>query len=189
MTSWLRQSLHGAAGASPKASPATTSRADRGQAGQVPLCLRPLCRTRVAHRAGRYRRCRDARTRSRARSSPRATARPNCSTFRSSTRNAGRSPSRGRRRATCSASTSTRSSRAGRSRSARRRLIPEFGGLVATANTALLNAPLPERVKKMEVTEQGIKFNARSRCPTSHSSARSACQPEIEAITSLQPDY
>ena len=39
-------------------------------------------------------------------------------------------------------------------------LIPEFGGLVATNNTALLNPPLPERVKKMEVTEQGIKFNS-----------------------------
>src|SRR5262245_8905936 len=38
-------------------------------------------------------------------------------------------------------------------------LIPEFGGLVATGNTALLNPPLPERVKKMEVTEAGIKFN------------------------------
>ena len=38
-------------------------------------------------------------------------------------------------------------------------LITEFGGLVATNNTALLNPPLPERVKKMEVTEQGIKFN------------------------------
>ena len=38
-------------------------------------------------------------------------------------------------------------------------LIPEFGGLVGTAHTAILNDPLPERVKKMEVTEQGIKFN------------------------------
>jgi len=39
-------------------------------------------------------------------------------------------------------------------------LIPEFGGLVATNNTALLNAPLPERVKKME-------------CPLSPESAKS----------------
>ena len=29
-------------------------------------------------------------------------------------------------------------------------LIPEFGGLVGTGNTAMLNAPLPERVKKLE---------------------------------------
>ena len=44
-------------------------------------------------------------------------------------------------------------------------LIPEFGGLVGTANTALLNEPLPERVKKMEVTEQGIKFNSKITLP------------------------
>jgi amidase len=40
-------------------------------------------------------------------------------------------------------------------------LIQEFGGLVSTAYAALLNDPLPKRVKKMEVTEQGIKFYAR----------------------------
>src|SRR5262245_10195888 len=40
-------------------------------------------------------------------------------------------------------------------------LIPEFGGLVGTAQTALLNDPLPERVKKMEVTEDGIRFNSK----------------------------
>ena len=44
-------------------------------------------------------------------------------------------------------------------------LIPEFGGLVGTGNTAMLNAPLAERVKKMEVTEQGIKFNAKITLP------------------------
>ena len=44
-------------------------------------------------------------------------------------------------------------------------LITEFGGLVATGNTALLNPPLPERVKKMEVTEQGIKFNSKITLP------------------------
>src|ERR1700709_905882 len=31
-------------------------------------------------------------------------------------------------------------------------LIPEFGGLVGTGVTALLNSPLPEHVKKIEVT-------------------------------------
>jgi len=44
-------------------------------------------------------------------------------------------------------------------------LLPEFGGLVGTSNTAMLNPPLPERVKKMEVTEQGIRFNAKITLP------------------------
>jgi len=68
-------------------------------------------------------------------------------------------------------------------------LIPEFGGLVATNNTALLNAPLPERVKKMEVTEQGIKFNGSITLPYEPFIGTLGVSPEIEAITSLQPDY
>jgi amidase len=42
-------------------------------------------------------------------------------------------------------------------------LITEFGGLVATNNTALRKRPLPERVKKMEVTEQGVGAEGLSR--------------------------
>ena len=38
-------------------------------------------------------------------------------------------------------------------------LIPEFGGLVGTTQTAILNEPLPERVRKMEVTRDGIRFS------------------------------
>ncbi|PWT71154.1 MAG: acetamidase [Proteobacteria bacterium] len=68
-------------------------------------------------------------------------------------------------------------------------LIPEFGGLVATNNTALLNPPLPERVKKMEVTEQGIKFNSSITLPYEPFIGTLGVSPEIEAITSLQPDY
>src|SRR5262245_24045042 len=62
-------------------------------------------------------------------------------------------------------------------------LIPEFGGLVATNNTALLNAPLPERVKKMEVTERGIKFNASITLPYEPFIGTLGVSPEIEAIT------
>ena len=68
-------------------------------------------------------------------------------------------------------------------------LIPEFGGLVATNNTALLNPPLPERVKKMEVTEQGIKFSPSITLPYQPFIGTLGVSPEIEAITSLQPDY
>jgi amidase len=68
-------------------------------------------------------------------------------------------------------------------------LIPEFGGLVSTTNTALLNEPLPERVKKMEVSEQGIRFNERITLPYEPFIGTLGVSPEIEAISSLQPDY
>jgi amidase len=68
-------------------------------------------------------------------------------------------------------------------------LIPEFGGLVGTANTAMLNAPLPERVKKMEVTEQGIRFSDRITLPYEPFIGTLGVSPEIEAVSSLQPDY
>lgn len=68
-------------------------------------------------------------------------------------------------------------------------LIPEFGGLVGTTNTAVLNAPLPERVKKMEVTEQGIRFSPSIILPYEPFIGTLGVSPEIEAISSLQPDY
>lgn len=68
-------------------------------------------------------------------------------------------------------------------------LIPEFGGLVATGATALLNDPLPERVLKMEVTEAGIRFNARITLPYEPFIGTLGVSPEIEAISSLVPDY
>lgn len=69
-------------------------------------------------------------------------------------------------------------------------LIPEFGGLVATGATALLNAPLPERVKKMEVTvEGGVRFSDRVTLPYQPFIGTIGTSPEIEAISSLVPDY
>jgi acetamidase/formamidase len=68
-------------------------------------------------------------------------------------------------------------------------LIPEFGGLVATANTAMLNQPLPERVKKMVVTEAGVVFNAKITLPYEPFVGTLGVSPEIEAVSSLQPDY
>jgi len=55
-------------------------------------------------------------------------------------------------------------------------LIPEFGGLVGTTTTALLNPPLPEKVKRMRIDAAGVHFSDKIVCPTSHSSARSACR-------------
>ncbi len=68
-------------------------------------------------------------------------------------------------------------------------LIPEFGGLVATANTAMLNQPLPERVKKMVVTEAGVVFNTKITLPYEPFIGTLGVSPEIEAISSLTPDY
>jgi amidase len=68
-------------------------------------------------------------------------------------------------------------------------LIPEFGGLVATPNTAMLNPPLPERVKKMVVSSDGIRFSDRIILPYEPFIGTLGVSPEIEAVSSLQPDY
>ena len=68
-------------------------------------------------------------------------------------------------------------------------LIPEFGGLVSTAHTAMLNPPLPERVMKYVVTEQGVKFNDRITLPYEPFIGTLGVSPLLEAVSSLQPDY
>ena len=81
------------------------------------------------------------------------------------------------------------SSRAARSRSARRRSSPSSAASSRPSNTAMLNPPLPETVKKMEVTEQGIRFNEKITLPYEPFIGTLGVSPEIEAVTSLQPDY
>lgn len=68
-------------------------------------------------------------------------------------------------------------------------LIPEFGGLTGTATTAMLNAPLPERVKKMEVTRDGVVFSDRVTLPYEPFIGTLGVSPFMEAVSSLQPDY
>jgi amidase len=68
-------------------------------------------------------------------------------------------------------------------------LIKEFGGLVATADTAMLNPPLPERVKKLVIDEQGVHWSDKLILPYEPFIGTIGTSPEIEAITSLQPDY
>jgi acetamidase/formamidase len=67
-------------------------------------------------------------------------------------------------------------------------LIPEFGGLVGTGQTAMLNAPLPERVKKVRVDEAGVHWSDRITLPYEPFIGTIGTSPEIEAISSLQPD-
>ena len=66
-------------------------------------------------------------------------------------------------------------------------LIPDFGGLVS--NGQLLNPPLPERVMKYVVTEKGVKFNDRITLPYEPFIGTLGVSPEIEAVSSLQPDH
>ncbi len=68
-------------------------------------------------------------------------------------------------------------------------LIPEFGGLVGTASTAMLNAPLKEKVKKIRVDEQGVYWSDKITLPYEPFIGTIGTSPEIEAISSLQPDY
>jgi len=68
-------------------------------------------------------------------------------------------------------------------------LIPEFGGLVSTGNTAMLHPPLPERVKKINVDENGVYWSDSLTLPYAPFIGTIGTAPELEAITSLQPDY
>ena len=68
-------------------------------------------------------------------------------------------------------------------------LIPEFGGLVGTGNTAMLNAPLAERVKKIKVDTDGVYWSEKLTLPYEPFIGTIGTSPEIEAISSLQPDY
>jgi acetamidase/formamidase len=68
-------------------------------------------------------------------------------------------------------------------------LLRGFGGLVGTSQTAMLHDPLPERIKKMKVTEAGIRFSAKITLPYEPFIGTLGVSPEVEAVSSLQPDY
>jgi amidase len=68
-------------------------------------------------------------------------------------------------------------------------IIPEFGGLVGTASTAMLNPPLPERVRKMHVDQNGVRWSDKITLPYEPFIGTIGVSPQIEAISSLQPDY
>jgi len=69
-------------------------------------------------------------------------------------------------------------------------IMPEFGGLVPTADTAMLNQALPERVKKLHVTaEHGTVWSDKITLPYRPFIGTIGTAPEIEAISSLHPDY
>ena len=67
-------------------------------------------------------------------------------------------------------------------------MIPEFGALTGTAYTALLNDPLPEIVRKVDVDEEHVYWSKRVTLPYKPHIGTLSCSPEIDSITSLCPD-
>lgn len=66
-------------------------------------------------------------------------------------------------------------------------LIPEFGGLTGTNLTALLNDPLPEVVRKVEVDETYVHWSERVRLPYEPFIGTIGTAPELDSVTSLTP--
>jgi acetamidase/formamidase len=67
-------------------------------------------------------------------------------------------------------------------------LIPEFGALTGTAYTAILNVPLPEKVRKVNLDEQYVYWSERVTLPYNPHIGTLSCSPEIDSINSLTPD-
>ncbi|MEQ9639705.1 MAG: acetamidase/formamidase family protein [Alphaproteobacteria bacterium] len=67
-------------------------------------------------------------------------------------------------------------------------MIPEFGALTGTYYTATLNDPLPEKVRKIHVTEEVVEWSDRVTLPYKPHIGTLSCSPEIDSISSLTPD-
>jgi len=68
-------------------------------------------------------------------------------------------------------------------------ILSEFGGLVGTNHTAMLNQPLAEKVRKFRVDDLGVHWSETLILPYEPFIGTIGTAPEIEAISSLQPDY
>jgi amidase len=67
-------------------------------------------------------------------------------------------------------------------------LIPYFGALTGTGATAMLNEPLPEITRKIDVDEQGVYWSKRITLPYCPHIGTLSLSPEIDSINSLTPD-
>jgi acetamidase/formamidase len=67
-------------------------------------------------------------------------------------------------------------------------LVPHFGGLTGTDKTVTLQEPLPEIVRKSEVTTDGIVWSDELTLPYEPFIGTIGTSPEIEAISALVPD-
>ena len=68
-------------------------------------------------------------------------------------------------------------------------LIPNLGALVGTSSTAMLNKPLPEKVRCLRVDKAGTHWNEKLILPYEPFIGTIGVAPQLEAISSLQPDY
>lgn len=66
-------------------------------------------------------------------------------------------------------------------------LQPNFGGLTGTEESPVLNEPLPEIVKKVEVTTEGIKWNEKITFPYKPHIGIIGTSPLIDSINTLTP--
>lgn len=66
-------------------------------------------------------------------------------------------------------------------------LVPYFGGLTSTDKTATLQDPLPEIVRKVQVTEEYVKWNDRITLPYEPFIGTIGTAPELDSINSLTP--
>jgi amidase len=67
-------------------------------------------------------------------------------------------------------------------------LIPNFGALTGTHQTAILNEPLPEIVRKVNVDEKWVYWSERTKFPYRPHIGTLSCSPEIDSINTLTPD-
>jgi len=67
-------------------------------------------------------------------------------------------------------------------------LIPFFGGLTGTQKSPTLQEPLPELVRKVAVSQDGIVWNDRLRFPYRPFIGTIGTAPELDSINSLTPD-
>lgn len=67
-------------------------------------------------------------------------------------------------------------------------MIEEFGGLTGTTYTAMLNDPLPEVVRKINLDEENVYWSDRVTLPYKPHIGTLSCSPEIDSINSLTPD-
>jgi amidase len=66
-------------------------------------------------------------------------------------------------------------------------LVPHFGGLTGTNTTVTLQDPLPEIVRKVHVTEEGVVWSDRITLPYEPFIGTIATAPQIDSVNSLTP--
>jgi amidase len=67
-------------------------------------------------------------------------------------------------------------------------MIPEFGALTGTSYTAMLNDPLPEKVRRVKIDTEYVYWSKRTTLHYKPHIGTLSLSPEIDSINSLTPD-